>query len=68
MADLGQDEKAREPQRVGMREFRGNLAGFLRQVRQGASFLVMVHDQVLAEIRPPSSVEPPRFYPLVVCY
>ena len=60
MADLGQDEKTQEPQRVGMREFRGNLAGFLRQVRQGASFLVMSHDQVLAEIRPPSSVEPLR--------
>ncbi len=60
MADPERDEKAREPRRVGMREFRGNLAGFLRQTRQGASFLVMSHDQVLAEIRPPPGAEPPR--------
>jgi antitoxin (DNA-binding transcriptional repressor) of toxin-antitoxin stability system len=49
------------PRRVGVREFRGNLTGFLRQARQGASFLVTSHDEIVAEIRPPSATErPPR--------
>lgn len=51
MADPLQDEMP--PRRVGVREFRGNLTGFLREVRQGSSFLVTSHDEVLAEIRPP---------------
>jgi hypothetical protein len=39
----------------------GNLTGFLRQARQGRSFLVMSHDQVLAEVGPPRKAErPPR--------
>jgi len=58
----GQDAPA-PPQRVGVREFRGNLTGYLRQVRQGASFLVMSHDQVLAELRPPPQAERPRRQP-----
>lgn len=53
MGQTEQDEVATQPQRVGMREFRGNLTSFLRQARQGRSFLVMSHDQVLAEVRPP---------------
>ncbi|KQO92929.1 MAG: prevent-host-death protein [Methylobacteriaceae bacterium] len=47
-----------EPQRLGVREFRGNMAGFLRQVREGRSFLIMSRDEVLAELRPPAA--PPR--------
>jgi antitoxin (DNA-binding transcriptional repressor) of toxin-antitoxin stability system len=43
-----------------VREFRGNLTGYLRQARQGASFLVMSHDQTVAEIRPPPATERPR--------
>jgi antitoxin (DNA-binding transcriptional repressor) of toxin-antitoxin stability system len=43
-----------EPRRVGVREFRGNMTGFLRQARQGASFLITSHDEVVAEIHPPS--------------
>ena len=54
-----QDQEA-QPVRIGVREFRGNLTGFLRQVRQGTSFLITSHDQVLAEIRPPPSTERPR--------
>lgn len=51
----------KSPQRVGVREFRGNLTLYLRQARQGRSFLVMSHDQVLAEVGPPRQVErPPR--------
>jgi antitoxin (DNA-binding transcriptional repressor) of toxin-antitoxin stability system len=49
------------PQRVGVRELRENLTGYLRQVRQGTAFLVTSHDQVIAEIRPPAPAErPPR--------
>ena len=51
------------PRRVGVREFRGNLTGFLRQARHGASFLIMAHDEVLAEIRPPAPPERPRRQP-----
>ena len=54
---MAQREQAKKPpqlQRVGVREFRGNLSGFLRQARLGGSFLIMSHDQVLAEIRPPA--------------
>ena len=63
MTEPQQDEQALPPQRVGVRELRGNLTGFLRQARQGASFLVTSHDQVLAEIRPPSKAERPRRRP-----
>lgn len=40
--------------RVGVRELRANLSSLLRQARHGTSFLVMSHDEVVAEIRPPS--------------
>jgi antitoxin (DNA-binding transcriptional repressor) of toxin-antitoxin stability system len=49
------------PRRLGVREFRGNMAGFLRQARQGSSFIITSHDEVLAEIHPPSALaRPPR--------
>ena len=50
------------PQRVAIGEFQGNLAAYLRQASQGASFLVMSDDEVLAEIRPPvaSTLTPRR--------
>lgn len=58
MADSPPDKS---PQRVGVREFRANLTGFLRQARQGRSFLVMSRDQALAEIGPPPhATQPPR--------
>lgn len=40
--------------RIGVRELRANFSGILRQTRQGASFVVMSRDQVVAELRPPS--------------
>jgi antitoxin (DNA-binding transcriptional repressor) of toxin-antitoxin stability system len=49
--------------RVGVRELRANLSGLLRQARQGASFLVMSRNEVIAEIRPPSGIERPRRVP-----
>jgi antitoxin (DNA-binding transcriptional repressor) of toxin-antitoxin stability system len=63
VAEPVQDTKASEPERVGVREFRGNLSGFLRQVRLGKSFLVMSHDQILAEVRPPPKTQRPRRRP-----
>jgi antitoxin (DNA-binding transcriptional repressor) of toxin-antitoxin stability system len=65
---MGQPEQDRKaevpaPQRVGVRELRGNLTEYLRRVRQGRSFLVTSHDQVLAELRPPPSAERPRRKP-----
>ena len=44
---------AMPPTRVGVREFRENLTDYLRQARQGASFLITSHDQVVAELCPP---------------
>ncbi len=63
MAELVQDQKTPQPRRVGVREFRGNLTGFLREVRQGRSFLITSHDQVLAELRPPAPAIRPRRRP-----
>ena len=58
-----QDQETPQPRRVGVREFRGNLTGFLREVRQGRSFLITSHDQVLAELRPPAPASRPRRRP-----
>ena len=60
MDEVPQDKS---PRRVGVREFRGNLTGFLRQAREGQSFLIMSHDEVLAEVGPPPRVERPRRRP-----
>lgn len=48
------------PRRIGVREFRGNMADVLRQARAGASFLVTSRDEVLAVIGPPPAAERPR--------
>jgi antitoxin (DNA-binding transcriptional repressor) of toxin-antitoxin stability system len=58
MADLGSERI-----RVGVRELRDNLSGFLRQAKQGTSILVMSHDEVVAEIVPPTGEPRPRRYP-----
>ncbi|MBM3098592.1 prevent-host-death protein [Gluconobacter cerinus] len=51
------------PQKIGVREFRGNLTTYLRQVRQGRTILVTSHDQVVAELRPPAPSYRPRRQP-----
>jgi antitoxin (DNA-binding transcriptional repressor) of toxin-antitoxin stability system len=48
---------------VGVREFRGNMTGFLRQARQGASFLITSHGEVVAELHPPAAAERARRVP-----
>ena len=59
MSQSTQDEDA-PPVRVGMRKFRGNMTDYLRQVRDGASFLITSRNEVVAELRPPSLPKPPR--------
>lgn len=51
------------PRRIGVREFRANMADFLRQAGQGASFVLMSRDVVLAELHPPSRPVRPRREP-----
>ena len=41
------------PRKIGVREFRGNMTGVLREVRQGMSFQITSNDVVVAELRPP---------------
>jgi antitoxin (DNA-binding transcriptional repressor) of toxin-antitoxin stability system len=60
---MAESQPDKSPQRVGVREFRGNLTGFLRQARQGRSFLIMSRDQVLAEVGPPPHAARPRRRP-----
>ncbi len=51
------------PRRIGVRELRDNLTGFLRQVQDGASFVVTSHDKIVAELRPPQIPQPDRRAP-----
>jgi len=46
-----------EAKHVGVRELRGNMTGYLRQARQGASFLITSHGEVIAELRPPAAAQ-----------
>lgn len=39
---------------VEMADFRDDVAGYLRQARQGASFLITWDSEAVAELRPPS--------------
>jgi prevent-host-death family protein len=48
---------------VGVRELRGKLSFYLRQARQGASFLVVSHGEVVAELRPAAPATRPRREP-----
>jgi antitoxin (DNA-binding transcriptional repressor) of toxin-antitoxin stability system len=41
--------------RVGVRELRGKLTRYLREARRGTAIIVTSHDDVIAEIRPPST-------------
>lgn len=43
-----------EPRRLGVREFRANMAEVLRQARRGSSFVIASRGEVLAELHPPS--------------
>lgn len=56
-------DKPAPPRQVGVREFRSNMTGLLRQARHGASFLITSHGEVVAELRPPSAPDRPRRRP-----
>lgn len=43
------------PRRVGVREFRGNLTSFLKQIEDGQRFVLTSHHRIVAEIGPPSA-------------
>lgn len=62
MADL-EPEEPKAPRQVGVREFRGNMTGILRQARQGETFLITSHGEVIAEVRPPSVLDRKRRQP-----
>jgi antitoxin (DNA-binding transcriptional repressor) of toxin-antitoxin stability system len=47
-------EKSLTPRQIGVREFRGNLNAFLKDVQAGQSFVLTSHHKAVAEIRPPS--------------
>jgi antitoxin (DNA-binding transcriptional repressor) of toxin-antitoxin stability system len=50
-------------QKIGIREFRTRMADILRQARLGAAFLITSHDEVVAELWPPSPALRPRRRP-----
>jgi len=56
-------DKPSAPIRIGVRKFRGNMTGFLWQARNGASFLITLRDEVVAELHPPSIQAQPRREP-----
>ena len=47
-------ENSHKPRRVGIREFRGNLNAFLKDVEAGQTLVLTSHHKVVAEIHPPS--------------
>ena len=61
--DHPEQDKTSTARQIGMAEFRDDVAGHLRQVRQGASFLIVSEHEVVAELHPPSGPlpsKPPR--------
>lgn len=55
------DKPSAATRRVEMADFRDDVAGYLRQVREGASFVITWDDEVVAELHPPSP--PPKLAP-----
>ena len=49
------DKPAAAARRVELADFRDDVAGYLRRVRDGASFLITSDNEVAAELRPPPS-------------
>lgn len=47
-------ENSQRVRRVGVREFRGNLNAFLKEVEAGQTLVLTSHHKVVAEIHPPS--------------
>lgn len=49
-------QQTSSPRRVGVREFRRNLASFLKQVEDGQRFVLMSDHKAVADIGPSSGV------------
>jgi len=62
---MAEQEKGlpRQPERIGVREFRANFSGFMRQVRHGSSFIVTSREEVVAIIQPPQPPSRPQRQP-----
>ena len=54
------DKPSAAARRVEMAEFRDDVAGYLRQARQGASFLITWDNEAVAELRPPPEAPAPE--------
>lgn len=52
------DKPSAATRRVEMADFRDDVAGYLRQVREGASFVITADGAVMAELRPSAEAEP----------
>lgn len=52
---VAKQEQTQQPlaKRIGMREFRADFSDFMRQVRDGASFIVTCRGEAVAIIQPP---------------
>lgn len=51
------DKPSTTTRRVEMADFRDDVAGYLRQVREGASFMITADGTVVAELRPAAEPE-----------
>jgi len=58
--DHPEQDKPPAIRRVEMADFRDDVVGHLRQVRQGASFLIVWDSEVVAELRPPPGPPPSK--------
>ena len=55
-----QDKPFAAARRIEMADFRDDVTRYLRQAREGASFLVIWDNEVVAELRPPPGPPAPR--------
>lgn len=60
---MARHQKSTVARRVGVRELRANLTGFLREAQHGRSVLITSRGEVLAELNPPPASELPHRQP-----
>ena len=53
-------ESATPPFRIDAREFHANVAEYLHRARQGASFLITLEGETVAELHPPPAPPAPK--------
>jgi antitoxin (DNA-binding transcriptional repressor) of toxin-antitoxin stability system len=52
-------------QRVGIKDLKNNLSGYIRQVKKGVRILVTSRDEVVAELHQPRADEGEAIHPLL---